>query len=137
MKVKALTVKNQWAWWIIHGYKTPSGIIYKDVENRTWKTDYRGRILIHTSKNPCDTQTSLEGIFTDMDFLKSIVYETSHCNGMIIGSAEITGCIHNAESPWAEPGMWHWVLKNPVPFAEPIPAKGKLGIWDYEARCNS
>lgn len=26
---------------------------------------------------------------------------------------------------------YNWVLANPVKFAKPIPAKGKLSFWDY------
>ena len=33
---------------------------------------------------------------------------------------------------WAGNGMWHWVLRNPVLFEKPIPARGSLGLWDYE-----
>ena len=29
------------------------------------------------------------------------------------------------------PGRYGWLLSDPVQFAEPIPAKGKLGIWNY------
>jgi hypothetical protein len=39
--MKSLSIKNPYAYWIINGIK--------DVENRTWKTDYRGKILIHVS----------------------------------------------------------------------------------------
>jgi len=39
--VKTLSVKQPFASLICHGIKT--------VENRTWKTDYRGKILIHAS----------------------------------------------------------------------------------------
>lgn len=37
----ALSVKQPWAWLITHGYK--------DIENRTWATKYRGPFLIHAS----------------------------------------------------------------------------------------
>ena len=40
--MKALTIKQPWAYLIIHGGK--------DIENRTWRTKYRGRILIHAAK---------------------------------------------------------------------------------------
>ena len=30
------------------------------------------------------------------------------------------------------PGRYGWLLSNPVIFDKPIPAKGKLGIWDFE-----
>ena len=41
MQVKVLSVKNPYAYLIIQGGK--------DVENRTWTTDYRGRLYIHSS----------------------------------------------------------------------------------------
>ena len=37
--MKALSVRAPWWWYIIHGYK--------DIENREWKTQFRGRVLIH------------------------------------------------------------------------------------------
>lgn len=30
------------------------------------------------------------------------------------------------------PGRWAWVLKNVVALPEPIPAKGKLGLWELD-----
>jgi hypothetical protein len=42
--MKCLSIQNPWAPLICAGVK--------DVENRTWKTDYRGPLLIHTSGQP-------------------------------------------------------------------------------------
>ena len=39
--MKCLSILQPWAWAIIHGGK--------DVENRTWRTAYRGPLLIHAS----------------------------------------------------------------------------------------
>ena len=52
--------------------------------------------------------------------------------GAIIGSVEIVDCVQNHPSPWAEKGVWNWVLANPILFPEPIPAKGKLSFWEYD-----
>lgn len=30
------------------------------------------------------------------------------------------------------PGRFAWVLEQPVRFAEPIPARGALGLWDWQ-----
>ena len=30
------------------------------------------------------------------------------------------------------PGRYGWLLSDPVQFANPIPAKGKLSIWEYK-----
>lgn len=38
--MKALSVRQPWAWLIVNGYK--------DIENRDWSTQQRGRIWIHT-----------------------------------------------------------------------------------------
>ena len=40
--MKALSIRQHWAWLIIHGGK--------DVENRSWHTKYRGRFLVHAAK---------------------------------------------------------------------------------------
>lgn len=40
--MKALSIKQPWAHLIVSGVK--------DVENRSWKTNYRGRIFVHASK---------------------------------------------------------------------------------------
>jgi hypothetical protein len=123
--VKALSIKNPWAWWIVHGGK--------DVENRTWKTNYRGRLLIHVSSRLDNSAFYNYPIFYSSQYPH---YEyKKHC-GMIIGTVELYDCIENSESKWAEPDMWHWLLRNPISFEKPIPAKGKLGLWDCnEADC--
>jgi hypothetical protein len=36
--------------------------------------------------------------------------------GRIIGLVQVAAFVRDAASPWAEPGMWHWLLAdNPVP----------------------
>lgn len=127
--MKALTVKQPWASLIALGLK--------DVENRTWKTNYRGRILIHAG------MTAAEGGWKALN--KAQIESTVNMKGRlfddngrmpkgaIIGSVEIVDCVQNYPSIWAEQGVWNWVLKNPVMFDEPITGvKGKLSLWEYE-----
>jgi hypothetical protein len=40
--MKALSIRQPWAWLIVKGYK--------DIENRTWATKLRGRVFVHASK---------------------------------------------------------------------------------------
>jgi hypothetical protein len=40
--VKALSIRQPWAWLIVTGYK--------DIENRSWRTNYRGPLLIHAGR---------------------------------------------------------------------------------------
>jgi hypothetical protein len=56
--VKALTIRPPWAWAVIYRGK--------DVENRRWRTTYRGPLLIHAGKDPDpDGSTSLLWTMTD------------------------------------------------------------------------
>lgn len=43
--MKCLSIRPPWAWMIIHLQSKR----WKDVENRTWTTNYRGPLLIHAS----------------------------------------------------------------------------------------
>jgi hypothetical protein len=38
-KLKAISIRQPWAWLIVNGYK--------DVKNRIWAANLRGRVLIH------------------------------------------------------------------------------------------
>jgi ASCH domain len=50
--MKALSVRQPWAWLIIAGHK--------DVENRSWTTTYRGPLLIHAARRPDDVMADIE-----------------------------------------------------------------------------
>lgn len=116
---KALSVREPWAWAIIFGGK--------DVENRTWKTPYRGRIWIHASSS-IDRQRSTSG-HDPIDLLKSA--GDAAVLRAFIGSVNLVDIVRNHPSSWASsrPEMYHWVLANPIPLDEPIPANGQLNLW--------
>lgn len=125
--MKALTIKQPWASLIVHGIK--------DIENRTWRTNFRGRVLIHAAgshgrKFSVDlTDAQMKAAFG------TIAKETMFGHlpfGAIIGSVEIVGCVLNHPSIWAEKGVYNWVLANPIIYEKPIEnVKGKLSFWDY------
>ena len=125
--MKVLTIRNPWASLIVNEYKK--------YEFRSWKTNYRGKILIHSSAN-------LEKNMLD----RFSCYNLDYINGAIIGEAEIVDCIlvdkelneklRNinplvyARSNHVE--TYGWKLENVKKFDKPIPYKGKLGLWNYE-----
>lgn len=112
---RALSVRQPWAYAILH--------LGKDVENRPWRTHYRGRILIQaTLKIERDEAVKLK---LDPDKLPT---------GAIIGSVEIVDCVRNSKSKWAIRGRWHWILKNPRYLAKPIQFKGALGFIRVPSR---
>jgi len=47
-----------------------------------------------------------------------------------VGEVDIVGFERYSKSPWAEAGMYHWQLENPVAYPEPIPYRGQLGLFE-------
>ena len=125
--MKVLTIKEPWATLIIDGYKK--------YEFRSWKSNYRGKILIHA------------GMSYESDMLEIFKnYDISCSKGEIIGEAELTDCILVDEEFEKEllnldstvygrspkVGRYAWKLENIVKYDTKIPVKGKLGLWNYE-----
>lgn len=136
--MKTLSIRQPWANLIVHGIK--------DIENRSWRTNYRGRVLVHAPAKADRPDFSIQQAFrTDWDirckcsFLHTDPKEYTETilsgipTNAIIGSVEITDCIRDSDSPWAETDCWNWVLRNPVLFDQPIlGVKGKLGFWEFD-----
>lgn len=128
----ALSIRQPWASLILKAGK--------DIENRSWSTKYRGRILVHASKgmtrdehedaidfavaamraNPGGTRkTTLRELGFEFDAL---------LRGGIIGSVEIVDCVTATDSPWFV-GTHGFVLRDPQPLPF-TPWKGRLGFFD-------
>lgn len=145
--MKAITIKQPWASLIVEGIK--------DIENRTWKTNFRGRILIHAGEDRKNTLDILnENQFNDLCHSKCAMYfgktlRQNWVRGAIIGCVEIVDCVINHPSIWAEKTptgfigeyelpihedqiVYNWVLANPIKFDKPIPCKGKLSFWEFD-----
>jgi len=146
--MKALTVKQPWASLIVHGIK--------DIENRTWRTYFRGRVMIHAG---VAKQLSIQQLLTVEQLVKANFeidmeqdFNSLFPKGAIIGSVEIVDCVINHPSIWAEktkfefikrglsekelectsPVIYNWVLANPIMFDKPIPCKGNLSFWEFD-----
>lgn len=125
--MKALTIKEPWATLIIDGYK--------EYEFRSWKTNYRGKILIHAGKS---LEKNQEKKFKE--------YNLKYSCGEIIGEADLVDCIRVTEefdeylkgiNPIVYGNSGHvenyaWKLENIKKYDKKIPAKGHLGLWNYE-----
>lgn len=145
--MKALSIKQPWAYLIAKGYK--------DIENRDWPTNYRGRIYIHASltfdskglewltSNSKDVPNEFvaEAKIGDTSAYE-VLMELEPCNlddyprGAIIGEVDIVDCRwqqkHQALSPWAEINKYGFVLANAVRYDKPIPYRGQLGLFEVE-----
>ena len=141
---KALSVKQPWASLIAHGIKP--------IENRNWKTNFRGRIYIHAcAPRKFEVQLTDEQTIQAAPVLKQLFDNTLPFRA-IIGEVDIVDCVINHESIWAEKmeydvcentglhilrkgqkRIWNWILANAVHYEEPIlNVKGKLSLWDFE-----
>lgn len=123
--MKVLTIKQPWAFLIVHGFTEykKEGITkhLKDIENRTWGTKFRGRFLVHASK-----QMDKEAWRQFKDHLNP---DDMHC-GAIIGSVELVDVVEKSDSKWFQ-GPKGFVLRDPKP--EPIKyCKGKLNFWELK-----
>ena len=93
----------------------------KDVENRTFRTNYRGPLLIQASKT-IDRE----------ELRKGGERQDSFVTGAIIGIVDLTDVVDKSPSCWAQPDCWHWLLANRRLLAEPIACAGKTGIFEVE-----
>lgn len=156
--MRILTVRQPWAWAIIHGGK--------DVENRVRNIagDYRGPIAIHVAQRVAKITMAEYGVVTRAGYDP---IDEPRDAGHIIGVVDLIGvhyssdCYHASVqearrlfredraafhslpvrngaggligrashcSSWAQDDAHHLVLANPRPLAEPIPYKGALGL---------
>jgi len=137
--MKALSIKQPWASLITHGIK--------DIENRTWKTHFRGRIYIHASGKPKPKENIYSVLNQEQWEEANDKFSLGEFNpdnleySAIIGEVDIIDCVVNHDSIWAEKQndltqkpIYNWVLANPLLYAEPIlNVKGKLSFWEFES----
>lgn len=122
----ALSVRQPWAWAIIHADK--------DIENRTWQAvnhglSRRGRIAIHAAKGMTRDEYE-EG----REFIDSRGYTcpapAALFRGGIIGSVEVVDVVSESDSPWFF-GPRGLLLREPK-ACRFIPAVGALGYFRWQ-----
>ena len=101
----ALSIRQPWAWLIAHGIK--------DVENRTWKSDFRGWFCIHASRGMTDEEYEIAADFAAI--LSVVIPEPDDlARGGIVGYAEMVDCVRHSSSPWYT-GPYAFVIRNARP----------------------
>lgn len=127
--MKVITIQQPFASLIVRGLK--------EYEFRTWKTAYRGDLLIHAGKR------------ADREAMKK--FEAYHLDcplGCIIGKAVLSDCVQVDEALRRELRakdalVYSGITENPnwrgygfklerVEPIEPIWISGKLGLWEYD-----
>lgn len=110
---KILSIRQPWAYAILH--------LGKNIENRSRRTNHRGRFLIHTGKTFDKEGARVLGFMGHIvpDFLQT---------GGIVGEAYITDVVADADADEWFFGPYGYVLEQvkPLPF---VPCLGKLGFF--------
>lgn len=125
--MKAISIRQPWAWLIFNAGK--------DIENRVWSTNLRGRVLVHAAKGM--TVSEWDNAIYDAhthcgvsaDVLKNGCEFAQLQRGGIIGSVEIVDCVREHPSVWKGQGQYGFVLRNPSPLPF-TPWKGALGFFE-------
>lgn len=117
--MKVLTIREP--------YVSPIAQGLKHYETRSWSTNYRGEIYIHTAKSTLPEPVPITRIFP----LGSIVIKARLTDCILMDDAFIASLDHvEKDLGFYERGRYAWKLEA-IEIIEPVPAKGSLGIWNY------
>jgi hypothetical protein len=139
--MKALTVKQPWAWAIANSAKR--------IENRSRPTKHRGPLAIHAGASWSREGGRDERVITAVEpwvFEWDLPSIRTHgidpaCAGFfafrrVIAVVDLIDCHPAAPAgccaPWGDREGFHWVLGNVCALDDPIPANGRLGLWDID-----
>ena len=113
--MRALSIRQPWAWLIVNGYK--------DIENRSWQTKYRGPFFVHAGMKVEKEAYDQVGGRVNIQLPPPSEIE----RGGIVGQSTILDCVENHASPWFF-GPYGFVLdkSKPLPFR---PMRGRLGFF--------
>lgn len=114
--MKALSVRNPWAALIARGQKT--------IEIRTWRTAYRGPLVIVASASPCSAEDRAEfNLPADVPRGCMVALcDLTDVRPARAGDARAACCDIDA-------GDYAWCLSN-VRRLEPSPVRGRLNLYD-------
>lgn len=108
--MKALSLRPEWA--------MPVLLCQKTVECRTWKTDYRGRLLICASARKCPATIAGKALCT-VELIDVVPFGPEHLEDALLYPEDVPD------------GAWAWIIGN-VEWIEPFDVKGKLHLFDVD-----
>lgn len=150
--MKALTLTQPWATLVAVGAKR--------IETRSWSTNYRGPIAIHAAKAfpsgakmlcesrlfcrllgwpECPSLLTQDWLDDNARRIKALPL------GCVLATARLVDCLETSlirrhfqsfneqEEAFGnyEPGRFGFLLTDVVKLADPVPARGALGFWDW------
>lgn len=137
--MKALTLTQPWATLVVRGIKT--------VETRSWHFGYSDNLPMPLAIHAAKGQDRDAREFAEYLVRRGVLETTDLPRGAIVGTVEYFGWCWSYPSTVAELdpselelelGDWSegrilWRFRDPVEFAEPIPRRGELGVWNWLA----
>jgi hypothetical protein len=139
--MKAITLTQPWA--------TLVAIGAKKIETRSWNTNYRGPLAIHAAKGFLQDAQHICFNVPFRNYLGDYValnetYLGQHKFplGAIVATCELVNVVRissfterplNPEFSFGNysDGRYMWFLENVVTLPESVPAKGALGLWEW------
>ena len=119
--MRALTIRQPWAWAIFNAGK--------DIENRGYRPwqdrDHTETIAIHAASR----KDNLELLPRGLNRPKPEELAT----GAIIGVVDVVNVVDHHRSRWFT-GPWGWVLRNPRALRRPVPCTGARRLWEVPPR---
>ncbi len=116
----AISIRQPWLELILRGAKS--------IELRKWTTDYRGLLWLHAPKTVVE--------------VPSLRFDEPLFTGGYVGYATLQAIMAMDPRRWESwradhwdpgrymPGYFGWVLSDVVRFRNPLPALGKLGLFE-------
>jgi hypothetical protein len=133
--MKALTLTQPWATLVARGAK--------QIETRSWRTFYRGPLAIHAAKKLAELPSWQIRRFRSVLEAYGIRGFMELPLGVIVATCMLVDCVRITPDnvpPFGGPefdfgdytvGRWAWHLSDVKALAEPILAKGALGLWEW------
>ncbi|KKM13451.1 hypothetical protein LCGC14_1716150 [marine sediment metagenome] len=130
--MKALTLTQPWASLMALGYK--------QVETRSWKTQYRGPLAIHAAKGFPSAARQFAEVERAIGRVPARIPR-----GAVVCIIDLVDCqptedvalrISGLERHLGDyaPGRWAWLFEPSTlrVLPDPIPARGALSLWEWE-----
>ena len=129
---KCLSVKQPFAWAVVVGAK--------DIENRTWRSNYIGRLYIHAGQKE------------QSELVEEVVERVARCRnlttkaalddyrqhwelgrGAVVGSVYMLGCAVSHGSEWFDPRFRYGFMFTDAKRIEPVPVRGQQRFFTTPA----
>jgi hypothetical protein len=134
--MKTLSLFQPWAMLVVAGAKR--------FETRSWRTPHRGLLGIHAARRfPAELR-----LLCSQQPIRTLLAEAGARDwhdlplGALVGTVELVDCTRTEELGEIvaadralgnfEPGRWAWLLRDARRFPGPIPAVGKLRLFEVE-----